>query len=428
VNENVFRAFSQYWTETTYPDESNYDITTRQIPEYEFRTIYRDVLANLKEAKKLIVQEPTVESTDAEKKNKTAVTEIISVFAFQREVDIFGNVPYSQALDPENISPAYDDAKSIYEDLFVRLDAAIADIDLGSNGFAEGDLIYNGDMSKWLIFANSLKLKLAIGVADVADFHSDTIAAAAVTGGVMTSSADNATFPYLSTSPNTNPVYTNLVASGRHDWVAANTIVDIMDSVLQDPRVPLYFDDNLGTGIYKGGPYGKPNSYSAYTHITSTIQEPDYRGLLMSYSEVQFYLAEAAARGWSVGGTAESFYNAGITASIVDDWGGTVTDAAVYLAQPTVAYATAGGASATFREKIGVQSWIASYDRGLLGWTTWRRLDAPDFNLPVQTGNAVPLRFTYPVTEQTLNGGNYSSAAAAIGGDAQATSLFWDIQ
>jgi hypothetical protein len=60
VNFNVFRAFAQYWTETTYPDESNYDITTRQIPDREFRTIYRDVLSNLNEAKKLLLQKPTL--------------------------------------------------------------------------------------------------------------------------------------------------------------------------------------------------------------------------------------------------------------------------------------------------------------------------------------------------------------------------------
>src|SRR4051812_17484348 len=71
VNKNIFRLFAQYWTETTYPDESNYDLTSRQIPDYEFRTIYRDVLANLNEAEKVIASETSVQSTDAEKKNKT---------------------------------------------------------------------------------------------------------------------------------------------------------------------------------------------------------------------------------------------------------------------------------------------------------------------------------------------------------------------
>ncbi len=421
VNENVLRPFSQYWTETTYPDESNYDITTRQIPDYEFRTIYRDVLSNLKEAKRVIPDEPSTVSTAAEKKNMIAVTEILSVFAFQREVDIFGNVPYTEALDIDNISPVYDDGQAIYAKLFDRLDAAIADIDVGSRGFSDGDLVYYGDMAKWKVFAYSLKLKLAITVADVTALDPGGKVASAVAGGVMVASGDNATFTYLGESPNTNPIYVDLVASGRYDWVAANTIVDKMKA-LNDPRMPYYFEQNLGSGIYTGGIYGDNNAYAAYTHITTTIQEPDWRGLLMSYSEIQFYLAEAAARGF-IPGSPETYYNAGITASIVDDWGGTSAEATAYLANPDVAYATAAG---TDKQKIATQSWIASYDRGLIGWTTWRRLDAPTFNLPAITNKPVPFRYTYPSVEQTLNGTNYTAAAAAMGGDNQQSKIFWD--
>ncbi len=422
VNENVFLAFAQYWTETTYPDESNYDLTTRTIPDYEFRIMYRDVLSNLKESKRVIGSESSIESSAAEKKNKIAVTEILSVFAFQREVDIFGNIPYSQSLDISNISPVYDDAQSIYAALFSRLDAAIADIDASSNGFIEGDLVFGGDMAKWKTFAYSLKLKMAINVADVASLSPETKAASAVAGGVISSSGDNATFAYLAESPNTNPIWVDLVASGRYDWVPANTIVDKMN-VLNDPRVPKYFTDTVAGGVYSGGIYGDNNSYGSFSHITTTIQAPDWRGLLMSYSEVQFYLAEAAARGWAVGGSADAFYTAAITTSVVDDWGGTSAEATAYLANPSVAYATATG---TYKEKIGTQSWLASYGRGFLGWTTWRRLDAPSLNLPVLTGLPVPTRYTYPASEQTLNGTNYSSAASAIGGDEQTTKLFWD--
>jgi hypothetical protein len=422
VNENIFRAFAQYWTETTYPDESNYDLTTREIPGYEFRTVYRDILANLKEAKRVISEETSVESSDAVKKNKTAVTEILSVFAYQREVDIFGDVPYSQSLDIDNISPSYDGAQSIYSQLFSRLDAAIDMIDAGSAGFPEGDLVYGGVMSGWKTFANSLKLKLAITVADVSGLNPQGNAENAVVRGVMASSGDNATFAYLAESPNTNPIWVDLVASGRFDWVPANTIVDKMNA-LSDPRVPLYFVDTVAGGVYSGGLYGDNNSYASFSHITPTIQVPDWRGLLMSYSEVEFYLAEAAARGWNVGGSAESHYNAGITASIVDDWGGAAGDATTYLARTDVAYSTATG---DYKVKIGTQSWIASFDRGLIGWTTWRRLDAPVLNIPILSGSPVPMRYTYPVSEQTLNNSNYLAAAGAIGGDAQSTKVFWD--
>lgn len=420
VNENVFRPFAQYWTETTYPDESNYDITTRQIPDYEFRTIYRDVLSNLKEAKIVIAEETTIESSQAEKNNKTAVTEILSVFAYQREVDIFGNVPYDEALDIDNIQPVYDDAKTIYTKLFDRLDAAIALIDVGAAGFTDGDLVYGGDMALWKKFANGLKLKMAIGVSDVPDLDPAGKINSAIAGGLFDDSGDNAKFAYLSSSPNTNQVWVELVNSGRFDWVAANTIVDIMNN-LNDPRRPLYFDDNLGVGTYVGGPYGDNNSYGSYTHITPTIQTPDFPGILMTYSEIQFYLAEAGAK-FSIGDPALA-YSSGITASIVDDWGGSAADAATYLTQTSVVYD-----QANFKEKIATQSWLASYSRGLIGWTTWRRLDFPAFNAPAITGNPFPYRYTYSSVEQTLNGANYTAAAAAIGGDNQQSKIFWDKQ
>ncbi len=436
VNLNVFRTFAQYWTETTYTDESNYDITARQIPDFEFRNIYRNALANFKEAKRVIATESSINFSAAVKKNRTAITEILSVYAFEREVDIFGNVPYTEALDIDNINPAFDDAKTIYSKLFARLDAAITDIDVNALGFSrlngsgntvpDGDLIYGGtgDMARWKAFANSLKLKMAITVADVPDLDPGGKAASAFAGGVFTSSADDALFPYLSASPNTNPVYIELVASGRFDWVAANTIIDTMNA-LNDPRRPFYFEQNLGTGIYTGGPYGLNDPYDNYTHVTETLQAADYKGTLINYTEVQFYLAEAAARGF-IAGTPETYYDAAITSSIID-WGGMALDATTYLANSAVAYATAPGID--YHEKIGRQAWLAYYNRGLLGWTTWRRLDAPHFNLPpsISSYSEIPKRYTYPSTEQTLNGANYTSAASAMGGDLLTSKIFWDI-
>ena len=139
---------------------------------------------------------------------------------------------------------------------------------------------------------------------------------------------------------------------------------------------------------------------------------------------MEFYRAEAKERGYTVGGTAEDHYNNAITASILS-WGGTDADATAYLAQPGVAYATAAG---TWQRKIGTQAWIAFYTRGLEGYTEWRRLDYPIFNLAttITNYNEIPKRFTYPVNEQTLNKVNYTSAAAAIGGDLLITKLFWD--
>ena len=143
----------------------------------------------------------------------------------------------------------------------------------------------------------------------------------------------------------------------------------------------------------------------------------------MDYPEIAFGLAEAAARGYSVGGTAEDFYNKAVTASI-KYWGGSDADVATYLKNPLVAYTTAKG---TYKQKIGTQKYLALYNRGFEAWTEWRRLDAPTFNVPAnKTYAEIPVRFTFPVGEQTLNKANWTAASTAIGGDKLTTKLFWD--
>jgi Starch-binding associating with outer membrane len=424
VNSNVFRAFAQYWTETAYIDESKYDVFKRKIPDFEFQTLYRDVLNDLNECKKVIAAETEVQSTAAQKKNKTAIVEILTVYTFQRLVDIFGSVPYTDALDV-NKSPAYDDAQEIYTKLFARLDAAIADINIAESGFPKGDLIYGGNVAKWKTFAYSLKLKMGITVVDVNALDAPGKILSAVAGGVINSASGSGIFSYMDAPANYNPVYTDV--TGRTDWVAANTIIDKMLS-LKDPRIGKYFDGNLTpAGTYKGGVYGAGNSYANCSHLSPTVISKTRAAILIDYQETQFYLAEAAARGIVTSSTPESYYNAAITASILY-WGGTAADVTAYLANPDVAYATAPG---TYKEKIGTQAWIAYYDRGLVGWTTWRRLDAPKFNPPPTMSNKdIPTRFAYPIGEQTINGANYSAAAAklaAIGGDKLNTHIFWDV-
>src|SRR5690606_20241957 len=328
---------------------------------------------------------------------------------WQQMVDTFGDIPYSEALDANAYPlPAYDDAASIYADLLTRIDDAISDLNASGDGF-EIDNLYSGNKNAWRKFAASVKLRLGIRLSDVNASVAQSAVEAAVSTGVFTSNADNASFAYLGTA-NPNPLWTDLVQTGRNDFVVANTTVDFMNT-LNDPRREAYFDDNLGAGIYVGGPYGANNTFENYTHIGEIMHEPTTPACLMDYAEVSFYLAEAAARGWSVGGTAEQHYNNGITASF-DYWG--VSGAAAYLADPAVAYATAAG---DWREKIGNQFWLAMYNRGFEGWTVWRKYDTPTFNLPDVSGLPVPTRYTYPINEQNLNESNWEAGSAAIGGD-----------
>ena len=420
VNRNVFRLFAQQWTETTYTDESNYDILTRKIPDQVWSRMYIGVLNNLKEATTLVTAEtPIGASAIAVKANKLLVIELLNIYTYQILVDTFGDIPYTQALDPNKVNPKYDDAKTIYADLVKRINAATSAINTAEGSFGAADLVYGGDMNKWKKFANGLKLKIGLTLADVDATTSKTLVEDGAKG-VFTSNADNAKLSYSASVPNTNPIWIDLVQSGRHDYVPANTVVDITN-ILNDPRRAAFF--TMLNGKYVGGAYAAGGNFTNFSQIGDMFSLPATEGVIMDYSEIAFSLAEGAARGYSVGGTAEDFYNKGVTSSI-KYWGGLDTDAATYLKNPLVAYTTAKG---TYKQKIGTQKYLALYNRGFEAWTEWRRLDAPTFNVPAnKTYAEIPVRFTFPVGEQTLNQANWTAASVAIGGDKLTTKLFWD--
>ena len=425
VNRNDFKLWAQYFTEVTYEDESNYNIFNRNVPDNAWAVYYRDVLEDLKRADSLIsMEKPVLPADIAAQKNQLTIIDILAVYTWDRMETMWGNIPYTQALNIDNVLPVYDDALTIHKDLLTRISKDIQNLDLANGSFGSADIIYNGDVANWKAFANGLKVKMAIQIADVSSESAlvqQSIASAEA--GTFASPAQNAIFKYLSGTPNTNPLYVDLTLSGRLDFIGANTFIDKLLS-LGDPRLPFFFDQNLGAGVYKGGAYGHTAGYANFSHINKAISEdPTFGFPLMTYSEIQFYLAEAAARGIT-NDAAATLYNNAITASI-EYWGGTATEAAAYIQKADVAYD-----QASWKEKIGTQAWISFYLRGYVAWTEWRRLDFPAMNLPPapQTEDqGFPYRYTYPSNEQTLNGANYTKAASAIGGDKLITKLYWDV-
>lgn len=422
VNLNNFRLYVQYWSTTTYLQEPRYDLTSRTIPEALWETIYRDVLSDLKEARRLLEEDALLDPE--EKNNQLAQIGMIEVYSWFILVSTFGNIPYSQALDVTVPLPVYDDAATIYDDLLSRLDNALGLVNPDAAGFEEGDLIYEGDMEAWQKFGNTLKLKMGMILADVDNARASSIVSAAAPN-VFTSNDDNALFPYISAPPNNNPVSANLnpLYSSRQDFILASAFIDELNE-LEDPRRPFYA--TMVNGEYKGGRYGFENDYAEFSHASEKIIEPTFPGVFLDYPEAEFLLAEAVERGFISGSAADHYANA-IEASILY-WGGSQASAAAYLAQPDVAYNTAEG---NYKQKLGVQKWIALYNRGWDAWTSWRRLDYPTLQPPsgegAPAGLEIPVRYIYPISEQTLNGAQREAAAAAIGGDEATTKLFWDV-
>ncbi|MDL1914315.1 MAG: SusD/RagB family nutrient-binding outer membrane lipoprotein [Bergeyella sp.] len=419
VNYNNYRLIMQYWQETTYTDESNYDFTTRNISDRVWSTCYVKVLQNLSEAKKNIVgykpMTNEMATWEGVKKNQLAIIDLLQVYTYQELVNTFGNIPYKQALDFSNAAlPEYEDAATIYRDLISRTKADIKNLDVSYKSFDSGELLYQGDVNKWRRFANSLLLKLGITLADYDENLAKSTVQEAIGGGVFRSKEEACEFTYYPSSPNFNPLYENLVVSGRNDYVAAKTIVDYMNST-NDERRTKYFKDNILP--YKGGEIGKGSPFSSYTHIGNFAYTATTPGVLLSYTEVAFYLAEAGAR-WGIT-DAESGYATAIRASFTE-WGLSESQADAYISvRPYDAK--------NWEKSIGEEAWVALFNQGSSSWTMYRRLDYPKLLAPqsavVQT---VPVRLKYAVRETTTNPTNYAKASAAIGGDLLSTKLFWD--
>jgi len=449
VNLNPLRFYMQYWAATDYPTESRYDLLTRNIPLNYWNALYRDCIADLRAAKSAVATDISV--PDANKTNTLAVAELLEIYAWANLVEVFGNIPYTQALDATNLQPKYDDQATIYADLITRLDAVIGKFDTTKAiGTGENDLIFpetsgtntTNTTAQWVKFANAMKLRMALVLADVDPAKAKTMAEATV-GKLPSSNADAVDLAFDRTLPNTNPLYEDLVNSRRSDFVGASTFINPLKGIAGnatgvpvtgavDPRLNDYFNQALlpadANNPYVGGTVGRTNNKETLSQPGDKLRAQTLPGVLVSYAQVELMLAEAVERGFAVGGTAASHYNAGVTASILE-WGGTTAEADDYLALPNVAYATAPGS--TYKQKIGYQYWVALYNQPTESWTQWRRLDYPQLQLaasPLNGVTVIPRRFLYPSSEQSLNNANYSAASAALGstGDNVSTKLFWD--
>ena len=422
LTTSPFRILSQVWTQTSNVGEARYNFTQYNAPGGWWKTIYTKALANLSEAKSLYAEEKTTSATV--RKNKELITDVLEVYAFSLLVNTYGDIPYSEALNRRIPFPKYDDARAIINDLLARLDAAIAGLDVNAASFGAADKIYQGDVARWKKFSASLKLKLALLLADADAPFATQKASEAISAGVFTSNDDNAEFPYLSTPvANANPLRQYLItdAAWSKYFAPAKLFIDTLKA-LNDPRLSVLFKQTAGEE-YAGATVGEEGEYSDLTDYWTDADAP---GVLLDYAEVAFLLAEAAARGVNTGATAAAHYNDAVTASLaalnIDN-----TAITSYLAQSGVAYITATG---DWRQKIGLQKWLAFANRNWDAWTEIRRLGYPNLDVlspPAGTDEGLPLRLYYPPEEQNSNSLHWGEAVRKLPGgkDALSAKLFW---
>lgn len=419
VNVNIFRHFVNHWAQAVIQEEAQFNYVTRAINDAWWTRMYRDVISDLKESARIITNDDTL--NPVQKANQLAMIDIMQVYTFNILVNTFGDIPYTQALDDQLLFPVYDDAKTVNKDLMNRLANDITKLNINAPGFTSSeDILFQGSVAKWISFANSLQVRMAMTIADVDDAGAKA-AFEKANPNAINSTANDASIKYFNTIPNNNPLYDQLVLAGRTDYIAAKDLMDVLNN-FADPRKPGFFGVN-NVGEYAGGIMGIPSDYPKMSKPSARVAAPNAPNTLTDYVEMEFYRAEAKERGYTVTGTAESHYNNAIRTSIIY-WGGTSAEADIYLLKPTVAYTTAAGG---WKQKIGFQKWIALYNRPFEGWLEKRRLDYPQLTIPVNAFSGYPNRMKYPANEQQLNGTNYTNAASKIGGDKSETKLYWDI-
>ena len=400
-----FSIWSQHFVQLQYPDEELGEVRSSRMEAY-WNGYF---IGPLKDIQTVIDKGVETGSPNAE-----AVGRIWKAWIYHLVTDLWGDAPYSEALDVENFTPAYDTQQAIYTAMLSELTAGAALLAVGGTGFGAGDLIYGNDFAAWRLFANSLRMRLAMRLSGVDAATAQAEFVAAFNAGGFTSNADNALLQYPG-PPYENPFYENYLV--RDDNGVSATMIDTLLS-LNDPRLALYAELATEDDVFRGHQNGRIDlpvgqSLAWFSRIGNFWRADGQTTptAIMTYSEVLFLQAEAAAMGWIAGDPA-ALYTAAIQANMdqYDAQGVGPSDAeiATYLAQPAVAY--------TGMDDLYLQKWIALYMNGAEAWAHVRRTGVPallpgaDFTL-----SRLPVRFSYPDSEESLNNANLAAASTRQG-------------
>lgn len=421
--------YAQYWSQNQYTTESRY-LYREGVVNSTWEDYYV-ALNDLQEIIRLARANPETVGLDGAPQNQIAVAKIMQAWTFQVMTDIWGAIPFTDALQGrDNLAPAYTPQEQIYPALITLLTEATDSLDVTQPGFVEGDVIYGGDMERWRRFANSLKMRIALRMADQLPAEAGAAIQEALAAGPMQGNEDNALFAFSAAPPFQNPIYESYNVSGRDDFAVSEPLVDVMTATaVPDPRLASYAAPAEVNDQYVGFAYGLADGLAAavprnaFSRPDEALRnDPTAPCIWMLYDETLFIQAEAASRGL-ITGDAAALYEAAIQASMAY-WG--VTDAAAV---------DAFIAAVPFDEtNLARQKWVALYMQGVQGWAEWRRLDFGGILVPPASGKLIefegdiPVRWPYPTDEQSLNAANLEAAVAGLAnGDNQGSRVWWDV-
>jgi len=405
----------------------------------ELNSIWDNVYSNMRDVNNIIAQ-----SEANGENNYKGVALVLKSWMFSLATDAYGDVPYSQAIQAKEGQnyPAYDPQEQIYNGILADLKTA-NDILGTSNEVIAGDIIFGGNTTKWKKLANSLRIRALMRISRKRDVSADlrAIVDNPATNPIFESVADNAVYTFRSTSPDQFPLHTSRIGS-FNEFRASKTLLDTLKT-LNDPRMPIFFrptPDTEGSanpeyvGIpnglndvdaltYNGGPQFQSRiGVLYYEQAVSTEGLNIAKGVIMTYAELQFLLAEAAEKGL-ISGDAKTFYENGVAGSFAFYGLTTPVD---YLNRQETAYT---GTQQEKLSKIGLQKWISLFFQGLEAWFDWRRTGIPALQPGVsnQNNDLIPVRFRYPIIEQSLNSASYNEAIQRQGPD-DLNSKMWHLK
>ena len=372
-----------------------------------------------------------------------AISRILKTFYMQQIVDIYGDVPYSQALlQGENLNPGYDDAQSIYRDFIVQLDLAIQEANTTEEVTVVGgeDVIFAGNMDSWIRLANTLKLRILIresGVSGSAAYIADEFA--------------NLDLNFITSDVVVNPPYENIAnkqspfyalygadaagnGSERSGNVAAGYVAEFLkgnatpgassvSTGVYDTRVERLFA--LESGVVNGAEQGVLSTATVLSGFgPGTLIGSEQVGWLFTNAESLFLQSEAVQNGWITSGNAKALFEQGITASF--NLLGAASDASGYITSSQSVNLIGWDGSANKIEAIMTQKWIALNSiNGGESWIEYTRTGFPDVPLALTAQRpARPVRLMYPDSEYAANSAN---VPAQTQDDAFSDRIFWDI-
>ncbi|GAB3982269.1 SusD/RagB family nutrient-binding outer membrane lipoprotein [Spirosoma terrae] len=382
----------------------------------------------------LMIEQATKEGSP----HYAGVGKILKAYVYQILVDAWGDVPYTEAVKHSaNFYPKFDDDEAIYKDLIRLIDDGIKDVGATTSAMSPNvnTTIYAGgtwaaSQAQWVKFANTLKLRIFLHYSAKDPAYTKEQITALINSGAkfMESPSDNFQMGFLTESQRQNPLYSMENGQFKNQFFPNRFIVNLMNSKA-DPRrasyfVPFPYTANTATATYKGASALDPDPSAAYSRnyryiygtpsaVNQSLISADgslrdgaitYGGngpaRLLTFAEYNFIRAEAALM-YGAAGSAQSFFEAGIRASMTDA-GVAAADVATYL----TANGTLTGTQTQMLEQIINEKYVANHAVLMEPWTDYRRTGYPaltPLKTPFAIYDEVPHVLFYAQTEISNN-------------------------